>query len=210
VPADPEYAGRLRAAQIAAIVRLTPLTMGASCLNAAILLLTLGRMGSLRPGLWIWSVPVFALAAYYGRNWWAGRHRDPNRPATSRAVRRAIVHGWLFGGLWGLEEAGFATEGPKDASRALAYLDQGKAVDALITDFAMPGMNGLDLIREVQRRNPTLPMILLTGYVGDIAARSIEHEVGGRVIVLQKPVRPVELAERLSVAVRVQGDGGRS
>src|SRR5262249_49597469 len=69
VPADPEYAGRLRSAQIAAIVRLTPLTLGASCLNAAILFMALGRMRSLRPGLWIWSALVFALAAYYGRNW---------------------------------------------------------------------------------------------------------------------------------------------
>src|SRR5262249_44906190 len=102
VPADPEYAGRLRSAQIAAIVRLTPLTMGASCLNAAILLMTLGRMGSLRPGLWIWSALVFALAAYYGRNWQAGRHRDPNRQATTRTMRRTVIHGALFGGLWGV------------------------------------------------------------------------------------------------------------
>lgn len=52
VRADPEYAGRLRTAQIAAIVRLTPLTIGASCLNASILLLTFRRMGLLGPSLW--------------------------------------------------------------------------------------------------------------------------------------------------------------
>ena len=69
--ADPEYAGHLRTAQIGAIIRLTPLTMGASCLNAVILLLTLGRIGSPSLALWIWSALVFALAAHYGRNWWA-------------------------------------------------------------------------------------------------------------------------------------------
>jgi signal transduction histidine kinase/CheY-like chemotaxis protein len=99
--ADPEYAGHLRTAQIGAIIRLTPLTMGASCLNAVILLLTLGRIGSPSLALWIWSALVFALAAHYGRNWWASRHRDPNRQATSRTIRRAIIHGGLFGGLWG-------------------------------------------------------------------------------------------------------------
>src|SRR5215472_16922580 len=57
--ADPEYAGRLRTAQIAAIVRLTPLTMGASCLNASILLLTFGRIGLLGPKLWIWCFLIF-------------------------------------------------------------------------------------------------------------------------------------------------------
>jgi signal transduction histidine kinase/ActR/RegA family two-component response regulator len=102
VPADPEYAGRLRAAQIAAIVRLTPVTMAASCLNAAILLLTLGRMGWLRIGPCIWAAAVFATAAYYGRNWRAGRHRQPNRQAASRTMRRVVFHGGLFGALWGV------------------------------------------------------------------------------------------------------------
>jgi signal transduction histidine kinase/ActR/RegA family two-component response regulator len=593
VAADPEYAGRLRTAQIAAIVRLTPLTMGASCLNAAILLLTLGWIGPVSIALRIWSALVFALASYYGCNWWAGRHRGTNRQATSRTIRRAIIHAWLFGGLWGavpvltfpgasaltqllvgcltagmmcaggfvlatvplagmsyvllvgagaffallqdgspvylgltalmavytlvvmvnlnwiaflfishflaeaqvqrevaareqtqvqtahaermialgelaggiahdfnnvlqavaghaelielrpedpqkvrrlarviqeaaerggsigrrllafarrdilsaepvdparvlralrellthlfgsdievdvviepglgaaladkaqletvlldlatnaldampdggnltftaasetiphdtkdptlkpgryvrmsvadtgigmdaatllratepffttkpkgkgtglglsmaqgfaqqsdgalsiqsepgrgtivniwlpqrgevarpraaetpattagldgkqrvlvvddddlvrevvrlsLEEAGFATEGAEDASRALDYLDQGKTVDALITDFAMPGMNGLELIREVQRRKPTLPTILLTGHVGDLAAAPMEPAVRGRVIILQKPVRPAELAERLNLAMEARRD----
>jgi hypothetical protein len=103
VPADPEYAGRLRAAQIAAIVRLTPVTMAASCLNAAILLLTLERMGWLRSGAWIWAAAVFAMALYYARNWRAGRHRDPNRQATSRTMWRVVINGALFAarsGAW--------------------------------------------------------------------------------------------------------------
>jgi signal transduction histidine kinase len=102
VAADPDYAGRLRAAQIGAIVRLTPLTMAASCLNAAILLATIESMGEVHPLLWLWSLQVFALAFYYGRNWLATRHRDAKRPATLRAVRRAIIHGGLFGGVWGV------------------------------------------------------------------------------------------------------------
>jgi signal transduction histidine kinase len=102
VAADPDYAGRLRAAQIGAIVRLTPLTMAASCLNAAILLATIESMGEVHPLLWLWSLQVFALAFYYGRNWLATRHRDAKRPATLRAVRRAIIHGGLFGAVWGV------------------------------------------------------------------------------------------------------------
>ena len=66
--------------------------------------------------------------------------------------------------MMSLEEAGFAAEGAEDASRALVYMDQQQAIDALITDFTMPGMTGLDLIREVRRRKPTLPTILLTGH----------------------------------------------
>ena len=99
-----------------------------------------------------------------------------------------------------LAEAGFATAGAEDAGRALAYLDQGRAADALITDFSMPGMNGLDLIREVHRRKPALPAILLTGHVGDIAAAPF-GATGERVTVLQKPVRPAKLAARLAACM---------
>ena len=71
--------------------------------------------------------------------------------------------------MMSLMEAGFVTEGAEDARSALVYLDQGEVIDAQITDFSMPCINGLDLIREVRRRRPTTPAILLTGHVGDIA-----------------------------------------
>jgi FixJ family two-component response regulator len=96
-------------------------------------------------------------------------------------------------------------QGAEDASRALVYMDQQQAVDALITDFTMPGMTGLDLIREVRRRKPTLPTILLTGHVGDIATAPIDRTAGTRVIVLQKPVRTGELIDRLTAAIDEAG-----
>jgi CheY-like chemotaxis protein len=68
----------------------------------------------------------------------------------------------------------------------------------------MPGMNGLELIREVQRRKPALPMILLTGHIGDIAVASIDHVGGDRVTLLQKPVSPAELAARLTAAIATE------
>jgi CheY-like chemotaxis protein len=108
-----------------------------------------------------------------------------------------------------LEGAGFAAEGAADAADALACIDRGKAVDAVITDFYMPGMSGLDVIREVQKRYPTLPAILLTGHVGDIAAAPVARAVGSPVIVLQKPVPPTKLAERLTVAMASQRDRAR-
>ncbi len=53
--ADEDCAARLRAAQIEAIVRLTPLAMGASCLNVVVLMLTLGSVGPIGWPLWVWS-----------------------------------------------------------------------------------------------------------------------------------------------------------
>ena len=99
--ADDDCAARLRAAQIEAIVRLTPLAMGASCLNVVILMLTLGHVGSIGWSLWVWSAAFLALVLRYGRSWWKGRHRDRRRPVSSAAIRRAVIHGGLYGALWG-------------------------------------------------------------------------------------------------------------
>ena len=81
VAADPDCAGRIRAAQIAGVVRLTPFVMAASCLNAAILLVILGSAGQIRPPLLIWSGVMAALAVHYVRAWTRRRSRDPTRPA---------------------------------------------------------------------------------------------------------------------------------
>ena len=102
LPAEPEYAGLIRGAQLSAIVRLTPLAVGASCLNAIILLLTFASAGALRPALWIWAALIFALAISYGFNWLRTRKFDPDRPASRRAIRRAVINGGIFGALWGV------------------------------------------------------------------------------------------------------------
>jgi len=99
--ADPIYAGRIRAAQIAAIIRLTPVAMGASCLNAGILLLTLWSVGSLTLRMIVWAILLVAVALRYVTAWAARGRRDPARPASRRALRRTVVNGILFGVLWG-------------------------------------------------------------------------------------------------------------
>jgi two-component system response regulator FixJ len=42
-----------------------------------------------------------------------------------------------------------------------------KTCDIVVTDLKMPGMSGMDLLTEVKRRLPTLPVLVITGY-GDI------------------------------------------
>ena len=36
--------------------------------------------------------------------------------------------------------------------------------DLVTTDYAMPGMNGVEVISELRRRLPHLPIVLATGY----------------------------------------------
>jgi PAS domain S-box-containing protein len=47
---------------------------------------------------------------------------------------------------------------------ALAILDSGKQIDVLITDYAMPGMTGVELADRARALHPGLPILLATGY----------------------------------------------
>ncbi len=53
-----------------------------------------------------------------------------------------------------------------------------KSVDLVITDFMMPGMNGLEFLRNVKEKNPDAVTILLTGYADKENAIKSINEVG--------------------------------
>jgi signal transduction histidine kinase len=125
IPADPEYAGEIRGAQISAIVRLTPLAMIASCLNAVIILATFASVGALRPEFWIWALLIFAVAISYGRNWLRDRRHQARRSASRRAIRKAILNGALFGALWGVVPAVTFPHAPLEIQLIVAGLTSG-------------------------------------------------------------------------------------
>jgi PAS domain S-box-containing protein len=64
--------------------------------------------------------------------------------------------------------------------------------DLVVTDLAMPGMNGIELIRHVRELRPTLPIILTSGYVTP-AAEEQARGYGVRSI-LEKPWTVSQLA----------------
>jgi len=95
-----------------------------------------------------------------------------------------------------LEEAGFEVSQAVDGIAALGLLGEGHGFDLLITDLAMPGLDGVGLIREIQRRYPMLPAILLTGFAGDAATLAIGRTIEGRFLLVRKPISGAELADR--------------
>lgn len=64
-----------------------------------------------------------------------------------------------------LEDAGFVVRHASSGRQALQALANGEEFDMLVTDYAMPGMTGADLTREVRRRYPHMPILLITGFV---------------------------------------------
>ena len=95
------------------------------------------------------------------------------------------------------------------AAPALSYLDEAEPTHLLITDLSMPDTDGLTLIHEARRRRPGLPAILLTGYGRTEMERALGQTGGGRLTLLQKPVRADVLvtlvAALVSDAVAAQG-----
>jgi CheY-like chemotaxis protein/two-component sensor histidine kinase len=123
-------------------------------------------------------------------------------PAAALAGRRVLVvddDEQVREGLMSmLQDAGFVTLGAEDGRAALGHLDGDSGLDAVITDFSMPGLNGLDLIHAAHARRPGLPAILLTGYVGDVPADAFHGLQGKPFALLLKPAPPARVVAQLA------------
>jgi signal transduction histidine kinase/ActR/RegA family two-component response regulator len=54
----------------------------------------------------------------------------------------------------------------RGGGEAIGKLVDGLQVDAVITDYKMPRMNGVELAAEVERMRPGMPVLIITGYTG--------------------------------------------
>jgi CheY-like chemotaxis protein len=72
-----------------------------------------------------------------------------------------------------LERAGFEVEAAESGPGALAVLERTE-VDVVLSDFMMPGMNGIELLREVEARTPKTRRAMLTAQADrDLLDRSL-------------------------------------
>ena len=92
---------------------------------------------------------------------------------------------------------GFTVTHVASAEAALGALANDRAIDIVLSDIMMPGgVNGLELAREIRRRQYTLPIILTTGYVeAAVGMKDDEFHL------LPKPYSLEALAEALGVEV---------
>ena len=51
-------------------------------------------------------------------------------------------------------------------------------VDVVVSDFLMPGMNGIELLSRIREKHPTAPRILLTGYADKESAIKAINDIG--------------------------------
>jgi two-component system response regulator AtoC len=89
-----------------------------------------------------------------------------------------------------LHDHGFEARAVASAEDALKEMEQ-RAYDLLLTDVRMPGMGGLALLREVQRRDPDLVVVVMSAYGTHDTA--IEAVKAGAWDYVSKPFRPDEV-----------------
>ncbi len=90
-------------------------------------------------------------------------------------------------------DADFATDGD-----AAADMVRAKAYDVAVLDMKMPGLNGLDLKKKLQRLRPGMRFIFMTGHGSEEDFRAGSSEAAGYLV---KPVRIEDLLAAVNQAL---------
>jgi CheY-like chemotaxis protein len=96
-----------------------------------------------------------------------------------------------------LEELGYRPVAAPSGRDALEAIAREESVDLVITDVMMPEMTGTELAAHLRRSHPEIPVLFVTGYVGDAA--ETEELVGGEL--LRKPFTVAALAHAVESAL---------
>jgi CheY-like chemotaxis protein len=95
-----------------------------------------------------------------------------------------------------LADQGYEVIAARDGEEALRMVRmRAGAIDLLVTDLVMPGLNGVELWEEVRSEYPSIPALFLSGWASNAV---VGHGVlDGHLPFLQKPFSTFELAAKV-------------
>lgn len=97
--------------------------------------------------------------------------------------------------LLALSNRGYRVLSAASGPEALTLMEsQSSEIDLLLTDANMPGMSGIELVRQLLVRRPSLAVIVMSGYTEDLPRLG---ELEDRVALLPKPFTPNEVREQV-------------
>ncbi|MBT9445271.1 MAG: sigma-54-dependent Fis family transcriptional regulator [Hyphomonadaceae bacterium] len=95
-----------------------------------------------------------------------------------------------------VERNGLNTKTAADGRKAVQVIEDDPSVDLVLLDLVMPGLNGLEALKEIRMRRPGLPCIVLTATGGiDTVVQAMQ---AGATDFFVKPASP----ERIMVSIR--------
>jgi DNA-binding NtrC family response regulator len=98
-----------------------------------------------------------------------------------------------------LGEEGHTVHTAPDAETGLKYF-QREAIDLIVTDLKLPGMNGLEFLREAKQLNPSVPIVVMTAF-GSVETAVDAMKAGASDYVL----KPFSMAE-MKLVIRKELD----
>jgi CheY-like chemotaxis protein len=99
-----------------------------------------------------------------------------------------------------LREEGHYVIHASNGEEALAWCRR-QVADVLVTDVKLPGkIDGWQIAEHCRDNDPALPVVYASGF-SPVAARPVPGSV-----ILQKPYKPVEISQAISLVVRKRGD----
>jgi CheY-like chemotaxis protein len=104
-----------------------------------------------------------------------------------------------------LESRGYRVLAAESGQAAINILACNERIDLLLVDMAMPGINGIEVIRRARERRPGLRALLVTGYADIRAFSPADGD-----LVLHKPYRLDGLAEAVAESLLREPPGSES
>jgi nitrogen-specific signal transduction histidine kinase/CheY-like chemotaxis protein len=95
-----------------------------------------------------------------------------------------------------LENFGYSVSAFTDAAAALTAIKADpNSFDLVITDYSMPQITGLELVEKLKKAGVRIPVILVSGFVGEKVEDAARH--AGVSVVIAKPVSTYQLTDAL-------------
>src|SRR5437868_4756322 len=101
-----------------------------------------------------------------------------------------------------LAHLGYRTVTAASAKSALQIFDQESGIDLILLDVSLPDMNGIEVLRHIQRRPSHPPVVMMTG---GAETRVFEAQRAGAVDFLLKPFS----TDTLSATIQTSLERGR-
>lgn len=98
-----------------------------------------------------------------------------------------------------LSNHGFGVCSFASAEQFLSALQANELPSCIVCDIRMPGMSGLELQKELAKKWPMIPLVLITGH-GDVAMAVAALKAGARDFI-EKPFSPDRLIASISSAI---------
>jgi DNA-binding response OmpR family regulator len=105
-----------------------------------------------------------------------------------------------------LERAGFTVITATEGNIALLRFKEA-AVDAVVTDILLPGVDGFELIRRLKKESPRVPIVAMSG-ISDSPTFHQLAEKSGASIALSKPISRRQLVDALRNLLATTAEAG--